>query len=119
MSRAAHGLSLALVAAILPIAYWHLRFSGRVPGLVGSAAGLAIFGAWLLLARQIAPERFRRGFRATRWLDPAPVLKAVASLGGMARWAIERVADLLEGEAAMLWIYVVILALGLAAGLTR
>jgi hypothetical protein len=37
----------------------------------------------------------------------------------MARWAIERVADLLEGEAAMLWIYVVILALGLAAGLTR
>jgi hypothetical protein len=117
LRRSAHTVGILVLLASLPMSYL-LRVVGE-PSFdwIGPVAGLALMGVGLELRRRWRGPGRARGARATRWLD-ASVIAAV--LGGPMRAllaGVGRLADLLEGEAAVLWIYVIVVALALAAGL--
>jgi hypothetical protein len=103
-----------LLVGMVGTYFFLARQSGRVSP-TGSIVSLAAF-AVVSLARRRWPKSERpRVSRTTRWLDPGPLLRmAGAATGGLLRGA-RSVADLVEGEAALLWIYVIVVALGVAA----
>jgi hypothetical protein len=113
--KAAYALGLAVPIATLPWTYAFLRSDRAGAGVIGPAVGLGMFVVGTVLrVRWPAPRPGRRA-RASRWLDPAPILHAAGAPLRALLAGIDRVGDLLEGEAAMLWIYVLVVALGLAA----
>lgn len=107
--------ALVLLMASLVGTYFFLgRQTGPVT-VVGPAVSLTVF-ALVSLARSRWPklDMLRLG-RTTRWLDPSPLLRVGGGAAGWLLRATRSVADLLEGEAALLWIYVLVVALGVAA----
>jgi hypothetical protein len=117
--KAAYVLGLTIPIASLVWTYAFLRSDAVGAGLTGPVAGLGMFVVGSVLRTRWPALRPGRGGRALRWLDPAPMLHAAGAPLRALRAGIDRAGDLLEGEAAMLWIYVLVIALGLAAGAGR
>jgi hypothetical protein len=117
LTRRAHLAGILVLLASLPLSYLLRVHGGPSLNWYGPVAGLALMGVGLEVRRRWRSPGRTRGARAARWLD-ASVMAAV--LGGPMRAllaGVGRLADLLEGEAAVLWIYVIVVALALAAGL--
>lgn len=117
--KVAYALGIVLPVAALPWTYAFLRSHTATGGVLGPGIGLGMFVVGTVLRTRWPAARPGRGARAWRWLDPAPILHAAAGPLRVTLSGIDRVGDLLEGEAAMLWIYVLVVALGLAAGAGR
>jgi hypothetical protein len=117
--KAAYVLGLTVPIATLVWTYAFLRSEQVGAGLMGPAVGLGMFALGTVLRTRLPALRPGRGGRALRWLDPAPILNAAGAPLRAVRSGIDRVGELLEGEAAMLWIYVLVVALGLAAAAGR
>jgi len=117
--KAAYVLGLTVPIATLAWTFAFLRSHLVGAGLVGPAVGLGMFVVGTVLRSRWPNLRPGRGGRASRWLDPAPILRAASAPLRALLAGIDRMGDLLEGEAAMLWIYVLVVALGLAAGAGR
>ncbi|HET7010276.1 MAG TPA: hypothetical protein VFI11_05830 [Anaerolineales bacterium] len=85
---------------------------GSALGLGSLAIGAFALGRWSEASRH-------RAARALRWLDPRPAWQFLTAVAGLVPRAARGVADLVEGEAALLWIYVLVVALGVAASVGR
>ena len=120
MVRVAYAGGVLLLLATLTLTYAPLLRGIRDDSRwLGSGIGVGLFiGAVLLRGRWSWGGR-PRGARAARWLDPAPILAAIVLPFRLLLGGVGRLADLLEGEAAVLWIYIIVLALSLASGLGR
>jgi len=117
LTKNAHIAGLLVLLASLPTSYLLRVGSGPPLNWIGPVAGLALMGVGLEVRRRWRGPGRTRGARAARWLDASTI---AAVLGGPMRAllaGVGRLADLLEGEAAVLWIYVIVVALALAAGL--
>ncbi|HSB88719.1 MAG TPA: hypothetical protein VLD63_01710 [Anaerolineales bacterium] len=117
LTRNAHIAGILVLLACLPLSYLLRVDSESSLNWIGPVAGVALMGVGLELRRRWRAPGRTRGARAARWLDASTI---AALLGGPMRAllaGVGRLADLLEGEAAVLWIYVIVVALALAAGL--
>lgn len=117
LTRNAHIAGILVLLGSLPMSYLLRVASGPSLNWFGPVAGLALMGVGLELRRRWRGPGRTRGARAARWLDASTMATV---LGGPMRallTGVGRLADLLEGEAAVLWIYVIVVALALAAGL--
>lgn len=112
--RTAYGLGLALPALVaVGLGMW-------APG-AATWRGLTVFGlsalvsaAALLWARRSARRRLERARRMAEMLDPGPLYRAAWRVFGQAVRATRALTALFEGEAAMLWAYVIVLLVWLA-----
>ncbi|HLB65786.1 MAG TPA: hypothetical protein VJJ46_13165 [Anaerolineales bacterium] len=90
-------------------------------GAVLSPAGIVLFGVLATTgalgaaaAQRLEGRRFDRWRRWLGYLDPSPVYAALGMLIGGSMRALRSIGDLIEGEGAMLWTYVVLLIVLLA-----
>lgn len=120
LPRASHVSGVLILLVTLTLTYVPLRSgAGSSIGMLGTGIALALLISAIFIRSRWHWAARPRGARAARWLDPAPILRVLGAPYHLLMQAVDRLADLLEGEAAVLWIYVIVLALSLAAGLGR
>lgn len=103
-----------LVVGMVGTYFFLARQSGPVSP-IGSVVSMAAFAIASLARRRWPKSERPRVARTTRWLDPSPLLRMAGAATGWLLRGARSVADLVEGEAALLWIYVLVVALGVAA----
>jgi hypothetical protein len=112
--RVVYGIGLALpFVACLGLGIWTQGSLGT-QGLVLFAAVMATAVGMAVVARQVAPRSADRWKRLVPMLDPMPIYRLLwRGLAQMAQ-AVRLIGDVLEGEGAMLWTYVILLLIILA-----
>jgi hypothetical protein len=103
-----------LMVGMVGTYFFLARQSGPVSP-IGSVVSMAAFAIASLARRRWPKSERPRVARTTRWLDPSPLLRMAGAATGWLLRGARSVADLVEGEAALLWIYVLVVALGVAA----
>jgi uncharacterized membrane protein YidH (DUF202 family) len=96
-----------------------LGLSGRSPGhaagWIGFGAGAVLAGGWDLAYRRMSPRRVGRAARLGFLLDPGPAYRFAGQVYAAAAGLLRGLMETIEGGGAMVWTYVVILLIWLAA----
>ena len=110
-SKAAGGASIAavLMAGFSAGMFAYLRPLGPLPSTPAIVFSLSVMVAGVVSTRAVSAERWARLARSLSWPRSLELSRAGLAVGGFLESTVRGLRDVLEGDASLLWAFVVLL----------